>query len=127
MAVTRQDVLHVAALARLDLTTEEVERFTAQLNDILVHVEELRTVDVEGVVGVGCAGVGEAPLRGEDWPADVMVRPPSELAPAWEAGFFTVPRIAALDASALDEPFEDKARVDSSIRPSPEALPEGDA
>ncbi len=50
MALTREQVLHVAALARLALTEEEVERFTEQLGAILEavgKVSELELADVE--------------------------------------------------------------------------------
>lgn len=49
MAVTRQDVDHVARLARLALTEEEAAEMTTQLNRILAHVEMLRDVDTGGV------------------------------------------------------------------------------
>ena len=48
--ITRQDVEHVAELARLDLTAEEKDQFIAQLNNILTYIEklgELDTTDVE--------------------------------------------------------------------------------
>ena len=38
MALTRDEVLHVANLARLSLAPEEIELFTRQLNDILAYV-----------------------------------------------------------------------------------------
>src|SRR4051794_33623997 len=38
MAITRADVLHVAALARLELTEDEISRLEVQLNDILEAV-----------------------------------------------------------------------------------------
>jgi aspartyl-tRNA(Asn)/glutamyl-tRNA(Gln) amidotransferase subunit C len=48
--ITRQDVEHVAELARLELTAAEKERFIAQLNNILTYIAklgELDTTDVE--------------------------------------------------------------------------------
>jgi aspartyl-tRNA(Asn)/glutamyl-tRNA(Gln) amidotransferase subunit C len=48
--ITREDVEHVAELARLELTAAEKERFIAQLNSILTYIDELNelnTVDVE--------------------------------------------------------------------------------
>lgn len=103
MAVSREDVLHVARLARLRLDRDEVQRFTVQLNAILEHVEELGAVGVEGVRTE--AGVMEwnAPLRDEGTPPDALVRPPAALAPDWQDGFFTVPRLAALDAGGAGE------------------------
>jgi aspartyl-tRNA(Asn)/glutamyl-tRNA(Gln) amidotransferase subunit C len=49
MAISRDDVLHVAALARLDLTEEEVERLEEQLNAILEAVSKVSELDLEDV------------------------------------------------------------------------------
>jgi aspartyl-tRNA(Asn)/glutamyl-tRNA(Gln) amidotransferase subunit C len=48
--ISREDVAHVAELARLELSAAEEEQFIAQLNSILIYMEKLReldTVDVE--------------------------------------------------------------------------------
>jgi aspartyl-tRNA(Asn)/glutamyl-tRNA(Gln) amidotransferase subunit C len=47
--ITREDVLHVANLARLALTEEEVERFGEQLNVILEAVGKVSELDLTGV------------------------------------------------------------------------------
>lgn len=47
--ITRDDVLHVARLARLHLTDEEVDRMQAQLSNILEAIETLRDVDTSHV------------------------------------------------------------------------------
>jgi aspartyl-tRNA(Asn)/glutamyl-tRNA(Gln) amidotransferase subunit C len=49
MAITRDDVLHVAALARLDLTEEEIARLEVQLNDILEAVGKVSQLDLSDV------------------------------------------------------------------------------
>jgi aspartyl-tRNA(Asn)/glutamyl-tRNA(Gln) amidotransferase subunit C len=49
MAITRDEVLHVARLARLELTDEEVERFTEQLSAILEAVAKVSELDLSGV------------------------------------------------------------------------------
>ena len=49
MAISRDEVLHVARLARLALTDEEVERLGAQLNAILEAVGKVAELDLEGV------------------------------------------------------------------------------
>ena len=49
MAISREEVLHVAALARLELTEDEVERFTEQLGAILEAVGKVSELDLEGV------------------------------------------------------------------------------
>ena len=43
------NIQHVANLARLALTPEEMTAFAAQLGDVLKHSEQLKTVDVTGV------------------------------------------------------------------------------
>ena len=48
-AISRDDVLHVARLARLALTEEEIERFGEQLNAILDAVGKVSELDLEGV------------------------------------------------------------------------------
>lgn len=47
--LSRDDVLKLAALARLDLTDGEVDEFSHELTEILHYVEQLQSVDVEGL------------------------------------------------------------------------------
>jgi aspartyl-tRNA(Asn)/glutamyl-tRNA(Gln) amidotransferase subunit C len=47
--IERDQVLHVAKLARLRLTDEEVERMSPELSKILEHVERMDELDLEGV------------------------------------------------------------------------------
>ena len=91
MAITREEVLHVARLARLELTDEEVERFTEQLSAILeavAKVSELDLSDVEptahplDVVNVWAADEPRRSLPVEEALAN---------APECDAGFFKVP------------------------------------
>ena len=49
MQISREEVLHVAKLARLALTEEEVERFRDQLSAILEAVGKVSELDLEGV------------------------------------------------------------------------------
>jgi aspartyl-tRNA(Asn)/glutamyl-tRNA(Gln) amidotransferase subunit C len=49
MAITREDVLHVAALASLELTEEEIARLEVQLNDILAAVGKVSELDLADV------------------------------------------------------------------------------
>jgi aspartyl-tRNA(Asn)/glutamyl-tRNA(Gln) amidotransferase subunit C len=91
MAISRDEVLHVARLARLELTEEEVERFTEQLSAILeavAKVSELDLADVEptahplDVVNVWAADEPRPSIPLEDALAN---------APERSAGFFKVP------------------------------------
>lgn len=45
----REQVLHVARLARLELDEAEVEKMSAELSKVLDHVERIRELDLDGV------------------------------------------------------------------------------
>ena len=45
--LTRQDVQHVAKLAKLNLTDSEIEKFTSQLSSVIDHFSELSEVDTK--------------------------------------------------------------------------------
>ncbi len=49
MAISREDVLHVAKLASLELTEEEIARLEVQLNDILAAVGKVAELDLTDV------------------------------------------------------------------------------
>ncbi len=93
MALTREEVLHVAELARLSLRPEEIETFTRQLNDILAYVEKLQEPDTSGVAPLAHVIPVFNAYR-EDEVRDGL--PPEEAlanAPAREENSFLVPRV----------------------------------
>jgi aspartyl-tRNA(Asn)/glutamyl-tRNA(Gln) amidotransferase subunit C len=47
--IDRQQVLHVARLARLELSEEELERMAGELSGILEHVDRIAALDLDGV------------------------------------------------------------------------------
>lgn len=49
MKLTKQQVQHVATLARLGLSDAEIEKFQGQLSNILEYVEQLNEVNTEGI------------------------------------------------------------------------------
>jgi aspartyl-tRNA(Asn)/glutamyl-tRNA(Gln) amidotransferase subunit C len=91
MAITRQDVLHVAKLARLELDDSEVERMAVDLGRILEYVEELGTVDTERVPPMDHLAVGAAPLRPDLLLPGVDRETALAQAPRQEDGGFRVP------------------------------------
>ncbi len=89
--ITRDDVLHVANLARLALTEEEVERFGEQLNVILEAVSKVAELDLEGVEPTSHP-LDLANVWADDEPQPSLS--PDEVfanAPEREANFFKVP------------------------------------
>jgi aspartyl-tRNA(Asn)/glutamyl-tRNA(Gln) amidotransferase subunit C len=65
-------VRHIARLARLGLTSEELERFRGQLGEILAYVESLQGVDIEGVPPFSDISPPRVP-----WRSDAVTNPPS--------------------------------------------------
>ena len=49
MKLSREEVLHIARLARVALTEEEITRMSEQLSNLLEHFQVLQQVDTEGV------------------------------------------------------------------------------
>jgi aspartyl-tRNA(Asn)/glutamyl-tRNA(Gln) amidotransferase subunit C len=93
-ALTREDVLRIAELARLELTATEIDLFTAQLANILEYVEEIKAIDTTGVAHTSHAI--NRPIEREDEPRPTLPRHEAlanapDAAP--EAGLFKVPRV----------------------------------
>ena len=49
MQLTKKDVEHLAKLARLDLSSEELEKYRGQLSDVLQYVEQLGKINTDDV------------------------------------------------------------------------------
>lgn len=91
MAITRKEVLHIAALARLDLTEDEVTHLVRDLGSILEHVAELSQVDTSGVAGTAYLAVEAAPLRQDEVQPSVDRDTALREAPRQTEGGFAVP------------------------------------
>jgi aspartyl-tRNA(Asn)/glutamyl-tRNA(Gln) amidotransferase subunit C len=93
VAITREDVQHVARLARLELTDEEVERFQGQLSAILEAVGKVSELDLAGVEPTSHP-LELANVWGEDEPRPSLPRDEAlSNAPEREGGFFRVPPV----------------------------------
>jgi aspartyl-tRNA(Asn)/glutamyl-tRNA(Gln) amidotransferase subunit C len=91
MAIKREDVLHVAELARLELTDEEIDRFGEQLNAILEAVGKVSELDLEDVPPTSHP-LELSNVWAEDEPqASLPVEDALANAPEREDGFFRVP------------------------------------
>jgi aspartyl-tRNA(Asn)/glutamyl-tRNA(Gln) amidotransferase subunit C len=89
--IDREQVLHVAMLARLELTDEEVEKMASELSGILEHVERINELDLENVDPTSHVVAVENVLRPDEprpsWPRDDILEP----APDPAGGAFRVP------------------------------------
>lgn len=95
MSSEKIDVRYVAKLARIALTDDEVERFGAQLGDLLEDVDSLATLDTASVAATAQV-VESRNVEREDVVTPCLDR---EVvlgqAPQRQGGFFRVPRIIA--------------------------------
>jgi aspartyl-tRNA(Asn)/glutamyl-tRNA(Gln) amidotransferase subunit C len=104
MAVSEDDVRHVAALARLGLDPERIPTIAAELNGILAHMDVLSKVDTSSVgpvTGIGAAGT---PLRVDGGNQIPLARPREAFAPSMRDGFLLVPRLATHEDAAAESP-----------------------
>jgi aspartyl-tRNA(Asn)/glutamyl-tRNA(Gln) amidotransferase subunit C len=93
VAITRDDVLHVARLARLELSDEEVERFGGQLSAILDAVGKVSELDLDDVPPTSHP-LDLVNVFGEDVPRPCLSREEALAnAPDPEDGFFGVPPV----------------------------------
>ena len=96
--LTRADVEHVAKLARLALSEDEVEQFTVQLGAVLEHFASVAALDTSGVPPtshpIPLANVMRRDERRPSLERDVVLG----MAPAAEDGRFRVPRILPEEA-----------------------------
>ena len=91
MAISRDEVLHVARLARLALSEEELERFSEQLSAILDAVGKVAELDLSGVEPTAHP-LDVVNVWAEDEPRDSLSNDDALAnAPDREAGFFRVP------------------------------------
>ncbi|HEX6218637.1 MAG TPA: Asp-tRNA(Asn)/Glu-tRNA(Gln) amidotransferase subunit GatC [Sphingomicrobium sp.] len=93
MSVDAQQVRHVAKLARIAMSDDEVEAMVPELNNILSWVEQLGEVNTDGVEPLTAVIDNQLRLRDDavtagDQRDDVLLN-----APAAQHGFFAVPKV----------------------------------
>ncbi len=102
MAVSEDDVRHVAALARVALEPERVRLLASELNGILSHMDVLSAVDTSAI-DLHARDDGDGmPLRDDGESQLPLARTRETFAPEMRAGFFLVPRLATHEDAAED-------------------------
>jgi aspartyl-tRNA(Asn)/glutamyl-tRNA(Gln) amidotransferase subunit C len=95
VTLSREDVVHVAKLARLELTAEEVDLFTAQLRTVLDHAADVAALDLSHLEPSSHPIALENVLRA-DVPRPSLDRDEVlAVAPSVEDHRFRVPRIGS--------------------------------
>jgi aspartyl-tRNA(Asn)/glutamyl-tRNA(Gln) amidotransferase subunit C len=89
--ISREQVLHVARLARLRLAEEEIDRMARELSSVLDHIEKISELELEGVLPTSHVIDVENVLRPDEprpsWPVELAL----EQAPDPSDGGFRVP------------------------------------
>jgi aspartyl-tRNA(Asn)/glutamyl-tRNA(Gln) amidotransferase subunit C len=99
VAVTIDDVRHIASLARLGLTDERAAQLLHEMNTILGHMDALSKVDTAGVAEAVASGTRGLPLREDAGPPIPLARSIDAFAPAVRDGFFIVPRLSTHESA----------------------------
>jgi len=104
MAVTHDDVRHVADLARLAVDEERLDNLVAELNGILAHMDALSQVNTKEAEQKFGEPVESTPLRSDSSGPLPMLAPIGSFAADTRDGFFIVPRLASHEDAADSAP-----------------------
>ena len=90
MKLSREEVLHIARLARLGLTEDEIDRMREQLSNILENFEVLQQVDTSGVPPTAQSVTLQNVVRDDEVAPSLPADDVLANAPCKEDGFFRV-------------------------------------
>ncbi len=93
MSLTKEEVLKVAHLARLEFKEEEIEKFRGDLNNILSFIEKLQEVDTEGVEPMYQVNNLSNVLRKDEIKESLTKEEALKNAPQKDDGMFIVPKV----------------------------------
>jgi len=93
MALTLDEVKHIAELARLKLTDEELEHYRGQLSSILEHVARLQALDTAGIPPTFSVLPAHNALRADEARPGLTTEQLLRNAPQKEANQFIVPPV----------------------------------
>jgi aspartyl-tRNA(Asn)/glutamyl-tRNA(Gln) amidotransferase subunit C len=107
VAVTHDDVRHIAELARVGVSPERLDDLVRELNGILAHMEVLAQVDTSdhhNDPSPSASPTTSTPLRSDSSGPIPMLLPLESFAPSTRDGFITVPRLASHDDPVDEAP-----------------------
>ena len=93
MKLSSSEVEYVAHLARLEITDAEKEKFTAQLNDILLYIDKLNELDTKGVDPMSHAIAVTNAFREDQVKDSIGTENSLANAPDARGEFFRVPKV----------------------------------
>lgn len=93
MSFTQDDVKKVAHLARISLDAADVEQYANSLSDIMAWVEQMNSVDTDGITPMAHPQEMAARLRADEVAETDQRERYQAIAPATEAGLYLVPKV----------------------------------
>ena len=93
MKISKDDVINVAELARLEFKEQELEKFTEQLGNILEHIEQLSELNTDNVEPTSHVLDISTPLREDKVVEWLNTEEVLKNAPESEDNFFVVPQV----------------------------------
>ena len=93
MSISKDEVKHIANLSKLNLTDEELEKYTNELSDIVDMANQLSSIDVEGVKPtahiLNIQNVFRADIQQPSYDRELILKN----APSKDAGCVSVPKV----------------------------------
>ncbi len=93
MKITAQDVLHVAKLSRLKVAEQDIEKFTAQFNDILNYADVINQLDTTNIKATAQAIKLQNVLREDVVQGSFSNEKALQNAPQQQDGCYVVPKV----------------------------------
>lgn len=93
MAISKEEIIHIAKLACLNLSNEEIEKYTVDMQEILEFANMINNVDTEGMNETVAANEKFNVLRKDEVVAfenrDILLKN----APSQDEGMFRIPKV----------------------------------
>ena len=93
MALTREEVLKVAKLAKLEFTNEEIEKYQQELNEILNYIDMLDELDTENIRPLSQINNDTNNLKEDEVKPSLLVEDALKNAPETVDGTIVVPKV----------------------------------
>ncbi|NQU18792.1 Asp-tRNA(Asn)/Glu-tRNA(Gln) amidotransferase subunit GatC [bacterium] len=93
MNISKETVKYISNLARIELTEEEIEKFSLQLNDILRYIEQLKEIDITNISPTAHILPISNVKRSDEPRSSLKIDEVLKNAPQKEGLFFKVPKV----------------------------------
>ncbi|NME35894.1 MULTISPECIES: Asp-tRNA(Asn)/Glu-tRNA(Gln) amidotransferase subunit GatC [Fusobacterium] len=93
MALTREEVLKVAKLAKLEFNNDEIEKYQTELNEILNYIDMLNELDTENIKPLSQVNNDTNNLREDEVKPSLSVKDALKNAPEEIDGTVVVPKV----------------------------------